>query len=517
MGWQVASGVSVERVDGQWLVLAGGQGVVHLATGPAGEVLDLITSGHCDLPARYDDAVAALADAGVLVVAPAAQDATDNALRWSRRRVLTTTAAGAALVGLGTLALPAAAMAASSLAAPTNVTATANSGSQVTITWDLVATATSYQLFSKLASDSTYASSGGPVTIGAATATGLTTGLPYNFYVTATDGAITSLPSDVVTATPAATGFARTGAVALDPGEDNLNTAITDGTYGYFGTSFTSPGKVVRVRLSDMARMDAVSLEAGEVDLRSSVIAGGFGYFGTLTTPSQVVKVNLGTMARVEALELAGEGESYLYSAVTDGTHGYFGTYTGRVVKVDLANMTKVSTVDLDGPINPLQTAVTAGGFGYFGTLTTPGRVLKLDLATMTRVGEATTLEPGEGPLLSAIIDGTYGYFGTGGSPGRVVKVDLATMTRVGAVTLDAGEDALQSAVLANGFGYFGTFTNPGRVVRVNLATMTRVEAITLTEFTEQDLSSAVTSGGFAYFGTVNTNPAEVVKIDLGM
>lgn len=69
MGWQVASGVSVERADGQWLMLAGGQGVVHLTTGHAGEFLDLITSGHCDLPARHNDTVAALADAGVLVMA----------------------------------------------------------------------------------------------------------------------------------------------------------------------------------------------------------------------------------------------------------------------------------------------------------------------------------------------------------------------------------------------------------------------------------------------------------------
>ncbi len=112
---------------------------------------------------------------------------------------------------------------------------------------------------------------------------------------------------------------------------------MTDGTFGYFGT-FTDPGRVVKVRLSDMTRVDAVTLNNGEGEVVSAVTDGTFGYFGTYTDPGQVVKVRLSDMTRVDAVTL-NDGEYTLFSAVTDGTFGYFGTDTdpGQVVKVTLS------------------------------------------------------------------------------------------------------------------------------------------------------------------------------------
>jgi len=83
--------------------------------------------------------------------------------------------------------------------------------------------------------------------------------------------------------------------------------------------------------------------------------------------------------------------------------------------------MRRVGEVTLNTGENFLVSAVTDGTHGYFGTFTSPARVVKVNLATMTRVGEVT-LNTGENDLASAVTDGTHGYFGTGG-PGRVVKV----------------------------------------------------------------------------------------------
>ncbi len=112
------------------------------------------------------------------------------------------------------------------------------------------------------------------------------------------------------------------------------------GGFAYFGTG-TWPGIVVKVRLSNFSRVGALPLNAGENNLDSAVIdpTGGFAYFGTGTSPGRVVKVRLSDFNRVGVLTL-NAGEDYLSSAVIDPTGGfaYFGTDTtpGIVVRVDL-------------------------------------------------------------------------------------------------------------------------------------------------------------------------------------
>ena len=80
--------------------------------------------------------------------------------------------------------------------------------------------------------------------------------------------------------------MARVHALNLNSGENELKSAIidSDGIYGYFGTE-TSPGRVIKVQLSDMTRVDAVTLSSGENLLRSAVTDGTYGYFGTATSP----------------------------------------------------------------------------------------------------------------------------------------------------------------------------------------------------------------------------------------
>ena len=90
--------------------------------------------------------------------------------------------------------------------------------------------------------------------------------------------------------------FGTVGALALDTGEDELRTAVIDPEAGfaYFGT-YTQPGQVMQVRLSDFTLADTVTLNPGEDSLWSAVIdpEAGFAYFGTDTSPGQVVKMLL--------------------------------------------------------------------------------------------------------------------------------------------------------------------------------------------------------------------------------
>lgn len=90
-------------------------------------------------------------------------------------------------------------------------------------------------------------------------------------------------------------------------------------------------------------------------------------------------------MEQVGTTLVLAEGENELTSVVSDGTYAYFGTHTspGRVVKVHLASMTRVSALTLDAGENILRSAVSDGArtHAYFGTFTAPGRVVKVNLA----------------------------------------------------------------------------------------------------------------------------------------
>jgi len=320
-----------------------------------------------------------------------------------------------------------------------------------------------------------------------------------------------------------AMAFSRVASITLQSGEDRLRSAVVDpsGQYAYFGT-YTSPGKVVKINLSDFTRVSAITLDSGENILHSAVIdpIGQYAYFGTWTWPGIIVKIRLSDFTRVGAITLA-SGENYLCSAVIDpsGQYAYFGTdtYPGRVVKIRLSDFTRLGTITLNTGEDFVESAVIdpSGQYAYFGTHTDPGIVVKINLSSFTRVG---SIDGGEPYLLSAVIDpsGQYAYFGTDTSPGFIVKIDLSIFFHLSTMAL-GGENYLESAVIdpSGQYAYFGTSTPPGKVVKINLSTFTRVSAITLNSG-EDYLWSAVIdpSGQYAYFGT-QTSPGIVVKVDL--
>lgn len=244
------------------------------------------------------------------------------------------------------------------------------------------------------------------------------------------------------------------------------------------------------------------------------------------------------SFALMEATELE-VGDSYLDGGVIDpdSGYGYWGTGSGRVVKVDLrggsAPPVRIGAAILESGEGPIECGVidTINGYAYLGTYSSPGRVIKVALgegnAPPYRVG-ALTLETGENYLKSAVIDPErgYAYFGTYTSTGRVVKVALgagtSAPTRVGALTLASGDSYLVSGVIdpANGYSYWGTYTAPGRVVKVALGAganlPTRIGATDM-EYAESKLDCAVIdlANGHAYFGA-ESYPGRVVKVALG-
>lgn len=265
-----------------------------------------------------------------------------------------------------------------------------------------------------------------------------------------------------------------------------------------------------------LSRNAAITLTAKEDNPFAAVIdtGNGFAYFGTLTTPGIIVKVRLSDFTRVGAIVL-NPNEQEMRCATIDTANGfaYFGGLNGAIVKIRLSDFTRVDSLDAGGP---LAAAVidTAKGFAYFGAFTGPAAVIKVRLSDFT-IADVLILDSSENGILSAVIDPVNGfaYFGTDDSPASVVKVQLSDFTRVAGIKLNIGEDELTSAVIdtANGFAYFGSFSLFFVVTKIRLSDFTRVGAI-FENTGQMFFRSAVidTNSGFAYFGNDSGNLLKV-------
>jgi hypothetical protein len=306
---------------------------------------------------------------------------------------------------------------------------------------------------------------------------------------------------------------------------DSLWSAVTDGTHAYFGTD-TMPGQVVKVNLATMTQVAALDLLEAEDEnyLYPAVLDQDrtHAYFGTCQADgsgdikASVVKIRLSDMTRVGALKMA-EDEGCLWLAVSDGTHGYFvDYYEQRLIKVNLASMTRVDDFDIG-----LFTAsmVSDGTHAYIASDGALAQVVKVNLATMTAVGSPLTLAAGMDFTYGAVRVGNHAYFAScTGDAELLQKVDLTNMALVGdPLELGEGVSCPWAAVTDGTFAYFGTADSPARVVKVDLAAMELVGSIVLEddeeEYVEQYLYGGVLVGSFAYFGAYS---GQVVRVRLG-
>ncbi len=327
------------------------------------------------------------------------------------------------------------------------------------------------------------------------------------------------------------------GSLILSAGGEILTSAVIDTVhgFGYFGT-YTDPGVIIKIRLSDFTFVGALTLDLGEPLLNAGIIdpAAGFAYFGTVT--NLVVKIDLTTFTRIRTLNLTEltKMRGSIYTGLIDSVAGfaYFGGWgvggpgTGRgsavLAKIRLSNFTLADTLTLNPSKNDLCSALAdfGAGYAYFGTTEAypkPDMIVKVRLSDFSRV-DALTLDSGENGLCAAAIDavGGYAYFGTG-QP-SVVKIKLSDFSRIGALNLARSDGTPSSAVIdpSAGFAYFGTDALPvSKVVKVRVSDFSLAGVLTLQKEEYWPKSAIIDlSGGFAYFGT-STVPGRIVKVRL--
>jgi hypothetical protein len=356
------------------------------------------------------------------------------------------------------------------------------------------------------------------------------------------DTTYTDLPEDTVKRLrfgmtgDGSSNFSRSSAIATNFPEDYLTSGVIDEANGfaYFGT-YTSPGQIIKIRLSDFTKVDTITLAdystPAEYLLVSAVIdtENNFAYFGNFNSNGgQIYKIDIDPAHTFQKTATLNLGSSYLnlQTAFIDMSgatnYAYFVTYKNPsvILKINLTTFTLESNLPLTGYAFMGESVVdTSAGFAYLSSPSTQ-YIVKVNLATFS---VASALATGvSGLSISAVIDTSgathYAYFGTNYYDSQVLKINLDSFTLSATLTLTAGDGKLQSAVIdsAGGYAYFAgqKSSGGGSVIKIKLSDFTRESAITLNA-DEPYASSAVfdSSNGKIYLGIYSINPGKVVKV----
>lgn len=245
-------------------------------------------------------------------------------------------------------------------------------------------------------------------------------------------------------------------------------------------------------------------------------------YFNSWAPPAgKVIKIDLPTLTKVSTLLLS-IGDPLATLIDTANQLAYFGAAflsPSKVVKVDLESFTELSSITLAVGENDIRCGVMdiTNNLAYFGLNTDPGKVVKIGLSSFTELS-TITLNSGESFLFGAVIDTPkqFAYFGT--QSGIIVKINLSTFTEASSLTLSSGGSIGPGIIdTLSGFAYFGLEESPSRVVKINLNTFTEASTLTFAageNFIGRNAAVIDTNHQIAYFGTI-TSPGKAVKIDL--
>ena len=214
------------------------------------------------------------------------------------------------------------------------------------------------------------------------------------------------------------------------------------GTYALVSFNYLNPAVIFRVRLSDLTVVDSITLPAGESNVQEAVSDGTYAYYGTWTTPGKIVKIRFSDFTRVGSLTLqTGENNlGYYVDAIADTTNGflYFSTkFTSaeKIVKIRISDFSEVATLTL-GAADGWSSAIsidTESGFMYVATDRNPMTVIKIRLSDFSRVTTLTMDSEDnsrhDSPIAHLIHNGYLYLSCSQNSPGKIIRISLGSAT----------------------------------------------------------------------------------------
>ena len=332
----------------------------------------------------------------------------------------------------------------------------------------------------------------------------------------------------LVATSSSAQSFQRVASLTASPSADKFRGGCyLGGGIAAFAT-YSVPASLCLFNIS------GPGLELKEVVLAATAEVNFFGVFPDLTkqfalaasyvvldnAPGLLVKFSLFPPARIgSASGIAGEGR-FVNGDMVNSSHAVVITSTqpGYLILFDVDRMERITraegNTDLREDAFNALLVDRATMFAYCGTRMSPSRVVKFNLGDMTRV-TSLLADPGEDRFQGAVLVGDFAYFGTASSPGKVVKIDVrGDMARVDAAVGAIGENNFFTG-LSDGAGglYFGTSgpSTPATVVKFTESPFERVESAVAASGEESFFSSVTDGAGSIVFGT-STDPGIAVK-----
>ncbi len=243
--------------------------------------------------------------------------------------------------------------------------------------------------------------------------------------------------------------------IKLNKDEYDMRSIVVDSKNGflYLGDSASTTGFILKIDTKTMKRVGILTLNSGENNLDSAAIDedDGFAYFVTQTSTTKVVKINLADFTRVGSIDL-NVGEGFVRDITIDTTRDklYISQASSlasnsKLIKINLQTFTRESDVTLSG--SELGAAVvsidTVNNFAYMGSYQRPDLawLAKVNASTMTRVGSISTTT--KRYFKSIVIDNNDNllYLNARGPSGSsdIFKVNMNTFTFVATTTYPTG------------------------------------------------------------------------------
>jgi len=258
------------------------------------------------------------------------------------------------------------------------------------------------------------------------------------------------------------------------------------------------------------------TLTLGSEVIRSSVIdpAAGYAYLTSQSTPGKVIKVRLSDMS-IAATQIFPEASGgFLPAAIIDTTNGYayFAVIPLGVLRVHLADLGDGGLLILSQQVDAIGSATIdpAGGFAYFaGTSPNGDRIVKMRLSDAQEVGNQALANSQNALTWSdATIDpaGGFAYFLIGSNPQRLSKIRLSDLAEVGSLMVQPPLSLRAGTIdTVDGYLYYAGEPNGSthaQVVQIRLPDLKEVQRLPvlgLVSGAQQAVANTAT--GLAYFG----------------
>ena len=258
-----------------------------------------------------------------------------------------------------------------------------------------------------------------------------------------------------------------------------------------------------------------LTLDTGENDIYTLVSDGAYLY-GTLvdgmTGETKVTKIDLSDLTKVTTITL-NTGENYGYSVCLDDTYLYVGCNVSPaiIVRVRLADFTRVDALTLNAGENNCYDIYVASSYLYAGLNITPSKIVRIQISDFTRVDELTLTNGGVCALTS---EGSFLYAAHFLNPVKVTKIEMSSFTETAIITGTATEYRGQALTIRSGYLYVGLQMFPGdlaKIMKIDLDGFTKVGTISTGI---EHLDDIVSDSNYLY-ATHNRNPSQIAKIEL--